>query len=55
MIENQTNEKNKLDKTYLYNRQKETMDILLKNGAISKAQYDYSLGCLKKKMNIIDK
>lgn len=36
----------------LFLKQKETLDIFLKNGAISKAQYDKSLGDLRIKMNI---
>jgi hypothetical protein len=38
----------------LYQRQKETLDIFLQRGAISKAQYDKSLGDLKAKMGIRD-
>ena len=38
----------------LYQRQKETLDIFLQRGAISKAQYDKSLGDLKTKMGIRD-
>ena len=36
----------------LYLNQKNTLDIFLRNGAISQAQYDKSLGDLKKKMGI---
>ena len=38
----------------LYQRQKEALDIFLQRGAISKAQYDKSLGDLKAKMGIRD-
>ncbi len=38
----------------LYLKQKQTLDIFLKNGAISQAQYDKSLGDLKKKMGMDD-
>lgn len=38
--------------TELFLRQKETLDTFLKNGAISKAQYDKSLGDLKRKMGV---
>ncbi len=36
----------------LYLNQKSTLDIFLRNGAISQAQYAKSLGDLKKKMGI---
>lgn len=36
----------------LYLDQKHTLDVFLANGAISKAQYDKSLGDLTKKMGI---
>ena len=36
----------------LFLKQKETLDIFLKNGAISKAQYDKSLGDLRIKMKL---
>ena len=38
--------------TRLFLDQKRTLDIFLENGAISRAQYDKSLGDLKKKMGI---
>lgn len=34
----------------LYLQQKETLDTLLEHGAITKAQYDKSLGDLREKM-----
>ena len=37
---------------WLYWNQKETLDTLLEHHAISKAQYDKSLGDLTAKMNI---
>ncbi len=40
----------KLTKLDLYLEQKRTLDTFLEKGAISKAQHDYSLGCLKRKM-----
>ena len=40
----------KLKKLYL--DQKHTLDVFLANGAISKAQYDKSLGDLTKKMGM---
>ena len=39
-------------KTQLFFTQKQTLDLFLQNGAITKAQYDKSLGDLKLKMNI---
>ncbi len=39
-------------KTQLFLTQKQTLDLFLQNGAITKAQYDKSLGDLKEKMNI---
>ena len=38
----------------LYLDQKHTLEVFLANGAISKAQYDKSLGDLTKKMGIED-
>ena len=38
----------------LYLDQKETLDIFLANGAITKAQYDKSLGDLTEKMGMSD-
>ena len=38
----------------LYLKQKQTLDIFLANGAITKAQYDKSLGDLTKKMGMED-
>ena len=37
---------------YLYLRQKELLDTFLEHGAISRAQYDKSLGDLTEKMGI---
>lgn len=37
----------------LYLSQKQTLDTFLNNGAITKAQYDKSLGDLTRKMGII--
>ena len=39
-------------KTDLFRRQKHTLDLFLERNAISKAQYDKSLGDLKDKMGI---
>ncbi len=39
-------------KLLLFLRQKETLDLFLKNGAITRAQYDKSLGDLKEKMGV---
>ena len=36
----------------LYLDQKQTLDLFLKNGAISRAQYEKSLGDLTKKMGM---
>ena len=36
----------------LYLNQKQTLDLFLKNGAISRAQYDKSLGDLTRKMGM---
>ena len=36
----------------LYEKQKHTLDLFLENGAISRAQYDKSLGNLPKKMGM---
>ena len=43
-------EKNK----QLFLRQKATLDLFLKNGAITRAQYDKSLGDLTEKMGMKD-
>ena len=40
-------------KRELYDHQKHTLDLFLERGAITKAQYDKSLGTLKEKMGII--
>ena len=40
---------------YLFLRQVETLDGFLKNGAISRAQYDFSYSGLVTKMNITPK
>ena len=45
------NDKEKLE---LYMRQKKLLDTFLSTGAITKAQYDKSLGDLKLKMEITD-
>lgn len=42
-------------KKYLFLKQLETLDSFLKNGAISRAQYDFSYNGLVTKMNISDK
>ena len=42
--------KNQLRKLYL--DQKQTLDLFLKNGAITQAQYDKSLGDLTRKMGM---
>ena len=39
-------------KLQLFLEQKKTLDIFLKNGAISQAQYEKSLGDLRQKMGI---
>ena len=39
-------------KLRLFLQQKQTLDIFLKNGAISQAQYNKSLGDLREKMGI---
>lgn len=46
MAENQPDEK----KIELFKNQKELLDTFLSHGAITKAQYDKSLGCLTEKM-----
>ena len=38
----------------LYEKQKQLLALFLKNGAISQAQHDRSLGDLKRKMHITD-
>ena len=52
--ENKLEQAEAVRKYKLYQRQKETLDIFLQRGAISKAQYDKSLGDLKAKMGIRD-
>ena len=42
-------------KRRLFRQQKETLDIFLRNGAITRAQYDKSLGDLIMKMGIEEK
>ena len=42
-------------KQELFRRQKQTLDLFLERNAISKAQYDKSLGDLIEKMGIEDK
>lgn len=44
----------KKDKRYLYERQKALLDTFLSHGAISRAQYDKSLGDLTVKMGFKD-
>ena len=39
-------------KQQLFLNQKKTLDIFLENGAITKAQYDKSLGDLREKMGV---
>ena len=41
-------------KKQLFLKQKNTLDLFLERNAISKAQYDKSLGDLKEKMNITE-
>lgn len=48
MTENNSDEK----KIELYKNQKELLDTFLSHGAITKAQYDKSLGCLTEKMGM---
>ena len=50
--EERVNRAEQLKKLYL--DQKKTLDIFLANGAITKAQYDKSLGDLTKKMGMED-
>ena len=50
--EERVNRTEQLKKLYL--DQKKTLDIFLANGAITKAQYDKSLGDLTKKMGMED-
>ncbi len=45
----------KKDNRYLYERQKALLDTFLSHGAISKAQYDKSLGDLTVKMGFGDR
>ncbi len=48
MAENKPDNK----KIELYKNQKELLDTFLSHGAITKAQYDKSLGCLTEKMGM---
>lgn len=48
MTENNSDEK----KIELYKNQKELLDTFLAHGAITRAQYDKSLGCLTEKMGM---
>lgn len=48
MTENKPDEK----KIELFKNQKELLDTFLFHGAITKAQYDKSLGCLTEKMGM---
>ena len=41
-------------KTQLFLKQKQTLDLFLERNAISKAQYDKSLGDLREKMGMQD-
>ena len=50
--ESMTPEKKKQE---LFRRQKQTLDLFLERNAISKSQYDKSLGDLIEKMGIEDK
>ena len=51
-IEEGTPETAEEKKRELYLRQKQTLDLFLEHGAISRAQYDKSLGDLTVKMGI---
>lgn len=42
------------NKKELFKKQKETLDLFLKTGAIDKIQYDKSLNGLKEKMGVND-
>ncbi len=48
-------EEGKMTKLELFEKQKETLDIFLAHGTISKEQYDFSLNGLIKKMNLTGK
>lgn len=48
MAEDKTDSK----KIELYKNQKELLDTFLAHGAITRAQYDKSLGCLTEKMGM---
>lgn len=48
MAEDKTDSK----KIELYKNQKELLDTFLSHGAITRAQYDKSLGCLTEKMGM---
>ena len=50
--ENREPKTSEMKKRELYFRQKELLDTFLANGAISRAQYDKSLGDLTLKMGI---
>jgi hypothetical protein len=45
-------EEKRSEKQLLFERQKQLLDTFLEHGAISKAQYNKSLGDLKEKMGI---
>ena len=47
-------EEKRSEKQLLFERQKQLLDTFLEHCAISKAQYDKSLGDLKEKMGIED-
>lgn len=46
------NDNTKLTNEDLFKKQKETLDIFLEHGTITKEQYEKSLGALKEKMEI---
>lgn len=58
MINNEKNEWKELSpeekRRQLFFNQKELLDTFLKNGAITRAQYEKSLGDLREKMGIQD-
>ncbi len=47
-------EEKRSEKQLLFERQKQLLDTFLEHGAISKAQYNKSLGDLKEKMGMDD-
>lgn len=58
MLNNEKNEWNELSpeekRRQLFLNQKELLDTFLKNGAITRAQYEKSLGDLREKMGMQD-